>query len=168
MSDCDGRTNCFDLSCGVHYYPAYHVPELGAVAEEKKSEPVFEDPSFSEAIERLAEIREFASGATRDTDEGKLDFEGFFAPGVMFRFAQYMNENRVQSDGNLRASDNWQKGIPRDQYMKSMYRHFMEVWANHRALQGAVPIAMADEMETALCAMMFNVMGYLFEMQQGR
>ncbi len=105
--------------------------------------------------------RTFETGATRDTDDGKLDFEGFFSPGVMYAFAQYMQDNRVQSDGSVRDSDNWQKGIPRDQYMKSMYRHFMEVWSAHRC--NAVEVN-----EDALCALMFNVMGYLFEMQEGR
>ena len=54
-------------------------------------------------------IRKFETGATRDTDEGKLDFEGFFSPIVMERFAEYMNKHRRQSDGQLRDSDNWQK-----------------------------------------------------------
>jgi hypothetical protein len=76
----------------------------------------------------------------------------------------------VQSDGELRDSDNWQKGIPRDQYMKSMFRHFMEVWATHRALKGSLPHnAQAQSFfENALCALMFNVMGYLFELQERR
>lgn len=110
-------------------------------------------------------IRTFETGATRDADEGKLDFEGFFSPGVMYRFAQYMHDNRVQSDGNLRDSDNWQRGIPREQYMKSMYRHFMEVWAMHRVVLAPMD---QDGVEDALCALMFNVMGYMFELQQGR
>ena len=106
-------------------------------------------------------VRTFDSGATRDTDEGKLDFEGFLAPGVLYRFAQYMHGNRIQSDGSLRDSDNWQKGIPREQYMKSMYRHFMKVWSEHRS-------EFIEVNEDDLCALMFNVMGYLFEMQNGR
>jgi len=137
-------------------------------------EKMREDPAkerLEESVRREAAgmVRRFETGATRDTDEGKLDFEGFLAPGVMIRFAEYMNENRVQSDGELRDSDNWQKGIPRDQYMKSMFRHFIEVWRDHRMLGGLRSGgALEDEMETALCALMFNVMGYLFEMQQGR
>ena len=110
-------------------------------------------------------VRQFDTGATRDTDEGKFDFEGFLSPAVLYRFAEYMHKNRIQSDGTMRASDNWQRGIPRDQYMKSMFRHFMEVWTRHRA----EPIVLLeDEMEDALCALLFNVMGYLFEMKDGR
>ena len=99
-------------------------------------------------------MRRFDGGATRDTDTDKLDFEGFLAPRVLRAYAEYMHECRVQSDGALRASDNWQKGIPRSVYMQSMWRHFFEVWEGHRA--GAVS-------RSALCGLLFNVMGYLFE-----
>lgn len=99
-------------------------------------------------------MRHFESGATRDTNEGKLDYEGFLHPSVLERYAQYMHKNRVQSDGNLRDSDNWQKGIPKDVYMKSMFRHFMDVWAAHRS---------SGPIQEHLCALLFNVMGYLFE-----
>src|SRR6266496_958544 len=97
-------------------------------------------------------MRKFETGATRDDDNSKLDYEGFLCPLVLHRFAEYMHQHRVQTDGTLRASDNWQKGIPTDAYMKSMFRHFMDLWSAHR--QGH-----ADQ--DALCALMFNVMGYL-------
>lgn len=102
-------------------------------------------------------IRTFASGATRDTSEDKLDFEGFFCPRVMTAYAEYMHKNRKQSDGSLRDSDNWQKGIPQDAYMKSMYRHFMDVWKDHRGVETE-----EDEI-TNLCALLFNVSGLLHE-----
>ena len=104
-------------------------------------------------------MREFDSGATRDTDEGKLDFEGFLSPEVLYEFAQYMNKNRIQADGATRPSDNWQKGIPKDAYMKSAWRHFHDWWWFHRQGEDADFEAMRE----ALCAMLFNVQGYLFE-----
>lgn len=107
-------------------------------------------------------MRNFKTGATRDTDQGKLDFEGFLSPLVLERFAQYMNKNRVQADGKLRASDNWQKGIPKDAYIKSGWRHFYDWWALHRGIKREVDI------EEALCAVMFNAMGYLHEELNGR
>lgn len=104
--------------------------------------------------EKKQEVRTFASGATRDTDVGKLDYEGFLSPQVLKRYAEYMHKNRIQSDGSYRDSDNWQKGIDKDAYMKSMFRHFMSVWTAHR---------MNYPIDEELCALMFNVMGYLFE-----
>jgi len=103
-------------------------------------------------------MRNFESGATRDSDEDKLDFEGFLSPDVLWRFAQYMHAHRTQADGKLRASDNWQKGIPQDAYMKSAWRHFMEWWVLHRR-----PYIHTEERRDALCALLFNVMGYLHE-----
>ena len=99
-------------------------------------------------------FRTFATGATRDTDVGKLDYEGFLSPRVLKRYAEYMHSCRKLSDGMLRASDNWQAGIPQNVYMKSMFRHFMSVWTRHRSEK-------MDEAEEELCALLFNTMGYL-------
>ncbi len=104
-------------------------------------------------------IREFDSGATRDTNDGKLDFEGFLSPAVLNEFALYMHKNRIQSNGSLRDSDNWQKGIPKDAYMKSGWRHFFDWWWFHRRNLPDKPLRIE-----ALCALMFNVQGYLHEL----
>jgi len=99
-------------------------------------------------------VRTFETGANRDVDDNKLDYEGFLSPLVLRRFAEYMHKNRKLRDGSVRASDNWQKGMPRDVYMKSMWRHFMAVWEGHRA--GTVS-------EEDLCGVIFNVQGMLHE-----
>lgn len=107
-------------------------------------------------------VRNFDSGATRDTDEGKYDYDGFFSPLVIERFGEYMNKHRKQSDGNLRDSDNWQKGIPKTAYMKSSWRHFIDWWKEHRGYKTK------DGIEEALCALLFNVQGYLHEYLKGK
>jgi hypothetical protein len=71
-----------------------------------------------------------------------------------------MNKHRVLPDGSLRASDNWQNGIPKDAYMKSLWRHFMEAWTAHRGWDDGCQWIPIDE---ALCAVLFNAMGYLHE-----
>ena len=105
-----------------------------------------------------ANYRTFDTGATRDTDEGKLDFEGFLSPLVIQAFAEYMHEKRQMPDGSLRASDNWQKGIPLDAYMKSMWRHFFAVWEHHR--KGGNNQQLVED----LLALMFNVQGMAHEL----
>ena len=100
-------------------------------------------------------IRKFESGASRDTDLGKLDFEGFLSPLVLLEFGRYMHLHRIQSDNTLRESDNWQKGIPKTEYMKSLLRHVMDVWLFHREHIGR------ETMKQALCGVLFNTMGYL-------
>ncbi len=103
-------------------------------------------------------IRRFDTGATRDTDDGKLDYEGFLSPLVLRRYAEYMHEHRYLRDGTVRTSDNWQKGIPLDAYMKSGWRHFMDWWLHHRCEDGE------GSLEDALCALIFNASGYLHEL----
>lgn len=109
-------------------------------------------------------IRKFETGATRDIDTNKHDPEGFLQPLVIVAYNEYMHKHRLQTDGSLRASDNWQKGIPKDAYMKSMWRHFLDVWLYHRGCGHK-----AKELQVeALTALMFNVMGYLYEVLRER
>jgi hypothetical protein len=103
------------------------------------------------------EMRQFSTGATRNTDEGKYDYEGFISPLVLERYGEYMNKHRKQADGKLRDSDNWQKGIPKTAYMKSGWRHFVDWWKEHRG------ISTKDGIEEAMMALLFNVMGYAHE-----
>jgi len=104
-------------------------------------------------------MREFKSGATRDDDTDKLDYEGFESPVVLRRFAQYMHQHRTQKNNKSRASDNWQKGIPLEALMKSIIRHTIDAWGIHRGdwLTGTE----GESMEELLCAIRFNVNGYL-------
>ena len=102
-------------------------------------------------------MRQFDTGATRNEDAEQPDYEGFLSPLVIERFGEYMNKNRVQADGKLRDSDNWQKGIPFVSYMKSGWRHWFAWWKYHRL--GGPP----EVVEEALCGLLFNAMGYLHE-----
>lgn len=113
-------------------------------------------------------IRTFKTGATRDSAEGKYDFEGFLSPLVIERYAQYMNENRLQTDGKLRDSDNWQKGFGDKHYsvcIKSFWRHFLDLWFLHR---GYKRFDKKDNheiiKEEAICAIIFNSSAYLHKL----
>lgn len=105
-------------------------------------------------------VRTFDSGATRDDSDDKLDYEGFLSPLALEAYARYMHKHRTQSDGQLRASDNWQKGIPQDQYMKSAWRHFMDVWFYHRNDSPDT----VEPMRESCCALLFNIMGLVHEL----
>jgi len=108
-------------------------------------------------------MRTFETGATRDAEGTKPDYEGFFSPLVFEAFGEYMTKHRVQADGSLRASDNWQKGIPQPVYIKSLFRHFVHMWALHRGHAVKDDTGQPVTMRDTLCAVMFNVMGYLHE-----
>ncbi len=104
----------------------------------------------------------FTTGATRSSDEGKPDYEGFLSPLVVKEFGAYMNRHRQQVDGRLRDSDNWQKGMPKDKYIKSLWRHFHDLWMLHRGYKvvDATDGHLVEPLE-ACCAILFNVMGYM-------
>ena len=104
----------------------------------------------------MSRYRTFESGATRDTEEGKLDYAGFLSPAVLERFAQYMHKHRMRGDGSLRDSDDWKKGMPQEVYLKSLLRHTMSVWMNMSGEGHA-----QESMEDALCAIIFNAQGLL-------
>lgn len=114
------------------------------------------------------QLRTFSTGATRDTAQHKNDYEGFLSPIVLEAYGDYMNEHRTQPDGALRDSDNWQLGIPRDAYMKSLLRHVMDLWKLHRGwavkpeIRGGVP--QLPTKKSVLCSILFNTMGYLHEL----
>lgn len=108
------------------------------------------------------DIRTFTTGASRNAEDGKLDYDGFLSPTVLRRYAEYMHRNRRLADGSLRDSDNWQRGMPEEVYRKSLWRHFVDVWTLHRS--GAND----DALEDALCAVLFNASGLLHEVLRRR
>lgn len=102
-------------------------------------------------------IRQFPTGANRNSDEGKFDYEGFLSPQVLQAYGAYMHVNRHLMDGTYRDSDNWQKGIPVSVYIKSGWRHFFDLWKTHRGQE-------IDEGELgAAMGVLFNVMGWVHE-----
>lgn len=111
-------------------------------------------------------VRQFGTGATRDLDANKLDFEGFLSPLVLERYAEHMHKARKMPDGSMRESDNWQLGIPVVAYMKSLFRHFFSVWKLHRGLPVTEVVrgeTIVKDLETELCAVIFNASGMLHE-----
>lgn len=109
----------------------------------------------------MGSMRKFSSGATRDSDTDKLDFEGFDSPLVNKRYAQYMHTHRKQADGTMRGSDNWQMGIDKEAYVKSLVRHVEDLKLHW---DGFPDEAVDPDVESVLCAVLFNVKGLLYEL----
>ena len=106
--------------------------------------------------------REFDTGATRSSQKGRIDPEGFLSPLSIERYCEYLLKHQVQADGNVRESDNWQKGMPRSSSIKGMWRHFLHFWQRHRGWPVNDPKAAAN-IEEDLCAIIFNAQTYLHE-----
>lgn len=109
-------------------------------------------------------IRKFASGAWRDVDDNKLDYEACISPIVDHSYAAFIHSHRKQPDGTMRPDDNWQKGIDKSEYLKSLCRHVQDLRMLHDGYE------VLDEkdghsitIEEACNGIRFNNQGYLFE-----
>lgn len=139
-----------------------NLPTTGAnIVAYRLSEQRTLEEAYEDADRPISDnaIRTFPTGATRNLDIGKLDYEGFLSPLVIERFAEYMHKNRLQADGKVRESDNWQKGMPKDSYIKSGWRHFFDWWKEHRGCG----VDTSESLEESICALIFNAQGYLHE-----
>lgn len=108
----------------------------------------------------MGKVRKFNSGATRDSEEGKNDYEGYLSPLVIEAYGNYMTKHRKQSDGSIRDSDNWKKGFGNKHYdvcMKSLWRHFLDLWLEHRGFISR------EGMKDALMGILFNTMAYTYQ-----
>jgi hypothetical protein len=111
-------------------------------------------------------VRRFESGATRSTGN-KLDPFGFLSPIALHRFSEYMQRHRLQADKTLRDSDNWKKGMPKEEYIRSFIRHALDFWAVTSGEDPRFDKSVTDPEEIA-CAILFNIQGYLHELHTKR
>lgn len=109
-------------------------------------------------------MRQFDTGATRDTDEGKLAYRGFFCPLVKVRRAEYMHEHRLQADGKMRDPDNWKKGMPMEVLADSEIRHNVDF----ELLDAGYTGVYSDDEEKVICAIMFNLEARLSQILRKR
>lgn len=93
-------------------------------------------------MDKKMKNRTAPTGANRNPDNGKFDYEGFSNPICEYSFAKYMHGHRLLEDGTMRDSDNWQKGLPNDWLIKSLHRHFMDLWLLSR---GFIVVKRKDE-----------------------
>jgi len=76
-------------------------------------------------------MREFDSGAIRDTSNGKHEYMGFMHPLIDKSFAEYMHSHRTMADGSLRDSNNWWGGFGKEACIQSLLRHVEDLKALH-------------------------------------
>ncbi len=102
-------------------------------------------------------IRIFTTGAFRDNDEQKLNYVGSLSPLALEGFVDFMRRHNIV-DGKVRRDEgNWKKGFPKQSYMESKFRHFMETWKIHEGYS-------TDEILETLYAEFFNIQGYIHEL----
>jgi hypothetical protein len=100
--------------------------------------------------------RSFTSGAIRDIDQGKPNFPECFSYLAFWRYGEYMRKASSKYGEN-----NWQKGIPAEEYEKSLMRHLVRYFANKQG-------ASLEPDQDHLSAAMFNLMGLMHEDEKRR
>jgi len=127
-----------------------------------KEEQVCEEDTFQTISQRFRTMRIFDTGATRNV-ETDPDYHGFFSPLSMHAYGEYMHAHRLQADGTMRDSNNWQLGMPQDSFVRSLVRHAHDVELIH---DGYKELARSDvrdpsTLKAHLSAIIFNAQGML-------
>lgn len=105
--------------------------------------------------------RAFDTGAWRDKADDKLDYEACLSPQALEVLALYLFACRKSNaDGTTRPMDNWQKGMPIADYMKSGMRHLFTAWKFHRKGSQHHAVRLLE----AWAGVMFNAQGYIHEL----
>jgi len=118
-------------------------------------------------MDKKKTIRTFKSGATRDTEENKHDYEGYIHPINTKRFGEYMSKHQKQANGELRDSDNWQKlfGDTPEKHcnvcIKSLCRHLEDLRLHHRGWGHEA----RESIEDAIQGIKFNINAYEYGLE---
>ena len=96
--------------------------------------------------------RQFSTGAVRDVDTDKENYVESLSWLALRRFAKYMKKASSKY-----GEGNWIKGIPLEEYEKSLMRHIQKYFANK--YNGANLEPECDHLSAAL----FNLQGILHE-----
>ena len=102
----------------------------------------------------------FNTGAFRDADADKIDFEGHISPLSLELVGRYMHKHRILPDGSRRDGDNWQRGIPETSFRKSFVRHVMDLWKIWRGWPAR------ENEEDALGGWLFNANGLAHQFEK--
>jgi len=97
-------------------------------------------------------ITRFASGAIRDSQEGKEDYIETISWTAFKRYAQFMTSKKSRY-----GQGNFKKGIPIESYEQSLVRHLQKYLSNKYENGQAEPD------DDHLSAMVFNLFGIMHE-----
>ena len=112
-------------------------------------------------------LRMSESGAIRNSDVGKIRYQGALSPLVLEAYGKYIEKHSLLADGTRRDNKNWQKlfGTPeehREVCIESAWRHFIDLLMDHDGYESR------DGIDEALGGLMFNIQAYWFSILKER
>lgn len=105
------------------------------------------------------EVKEYDTGATRGGGK-KPSHIAYNSPLADVCFGEYMMKHEKQSDGEQRDPGNWKLGMPLNDYAESHQRHSIDF----RLILDGFEARDNATLKDTLCAMRFNIDGYLHEL----
>lgn len=105
-------------------------------------------------------MRRFETGANRDQNTTKVNYMGHISPLVTHEYGKYMHACRALPDGSFRDAENWKLGMPINVWLESLVRHMEDV---KLIADGYPDVATTPDMKKALCAVLFNAQGLLYQ-----
>ena len=107
------------------------------------------------------------TGATRNSNVGKINYQGALSPVVLEAYGKYIEKHSLLPDGTIRNNKNWQKlfGTPqehREVCIESAWRHFIDILMEHDGYESR------DGIDEALGGLMFNIQAYWFSILKER
>lgn len=105
----------------------------------------------------MADQTQFATGAVRDSQEGKEDYIETISWSAFKRYSQYMTGKKKRY-----GQGNFKKGIPIESYEQSMVRHLQKY------LENKYEDGECEKEEDHLSAIVFNVFGIMHEELRGK
>lgn len=108
-------------------------------------------------------LRVADTGAIRNSDIGKIRYQGALSPLVLEAYGKYIEKHSLLPDGTHRDNKNWQKlfGTPeehRQVCIESFWRHFIDILKEHDGYQSR------DGLYEALGGALFNLNAYWFSL----
>lgn len=108
-------------------------------------------------------LRKSDTGAIRNSDVDKINYQGALSPLVLEAYGAYIQKHSLLPDGTRRNNKNWQNLFGtheehRQVCIESAWRHFLDVLMEHDGYESR------DGIDEALGGLMFNIQAYWFSL----
>ena len=122
---------------------------------------------IGDEVRHSSELRNFDTGAIRDNDDSKINYQGALSPLVLEAYGAYIQKHSLLPDGTRRNNKNWQNLFGtheehRQVCIESAWRHFIDLLMEHDGYDSR------DGLDEAIGGLLFNIQAYWFSVLKER